>query len=96
LRRGKIVGESIIPAFTRARALLQDQLLLARSDAGIWRFPRGEEAYAYDLRRSTTTEMTADQIHQLGLKEVARIEREMDRPASAARLQRRDDTAKDG
>jgi uncharacterized protein (DUF885 family) len=74
----KIVGESIIPAFTRARALLQDQLLLARSDAGICRFPRGEEAYAYDLRRSTTTEMTAEQIHQLGLKEVARIEREMD------------------
>jgi len=74
----KIVGESIIPAFTRARTLLQDQLLLARSDAGICRFPRGEEAYAYALRRSTTTEMTAEQIHQLGLKEVARIEREMD------------------
>jgi uncharacterized protein (DUF885 family) len=74
----KIVGESIIPAFTRARALLQDQLLLARSDAGICRFLRGEEAYAYALRRSTTTEMTAEQIHQLGLKEVARIEREMD------------------
>jgi uncharacterized protein (DUF885 family) len=74
----KIVGESIIPAFTRAKALLQDQMLLAKSDAGLSRFPRGDEAYAYALRRSTTTEMTAEEIHQLGLKEVERIEHEMD------------------
>jgi uncharacterized protein (DUF885 family) len=74
----KIVSESIIPAFGRAKALLQDQLSLAKSDAGLWRFQRGEEAYAYALRRSTTTDMTADQIQELGLNEVARIEREMD------------------
>jgi len=52
--------------------------LLAKSDAGLSRFPRGDEAYAYALRRSTTTEMTAEEIHQLGLKEVERIEHEMD------------------
>jgi uncharacterized protein (DUF885 family) len=74
----KIVAESIIPSFGRAKALLQDQRALAKSDAGLWRFTRGEQAYAYALRHSTTTAMTAEQIHQLGLKEVGRIEREMD------------------
>lgn len=74
----KTVAESIIPAFRRARALLQDQLVFAKQDAGLCRFASGDEAYANALRRSTTTELSANQIHQLGLKEVARIEGEMD------------------
>ncbi len=74
----KTVTESIVPAFLRARVFLQDQLAFARADAGLWRFPGGEEAYANALRHSTTAELTAIQIHQLGLKEVARIEQEMD------------------
>jgi uncharacterized protein (DUF885 family) len=74
----KIVAESIIPAFQRARTLLQDQLALAKADAGLWRYPGGEEAYANALRRSTTTDLTAYQIHDIGLKEVARIEKEME------------------
>ncbi|HLH52649.1 MAG TPA: DUF885 domain-containing protein [Verrucomicrobiae bacterium] len=73
----RIVGDSVIPAFKRARELLQDQLALAKPDAGLWRFAQGEEAYADALKRSTTTEMTAAQIHELGLKEVTRIELEM-------------------
>ena len=74
----KTVSESVIPAFRRARALLQDQSALAKPDAGLSRFPGGEQAYADALRRSTTTEMSADDIHQLGLKEVSRIEEQMD------------------
>jgi uncharacterized protein (DUF885 family) len=74
----KIVGESILPAFGRARALLQDQLPLAKSYPGLWRFPGGEEAYANALRHSTTTELNAFQIHDLGLREVNRIEQEME------------------
>ncbi len=74
----KTVADSIIPAFRRARALLQEQLPRATADAGLWRFAGGDRAYANALRRSTTTDLTAEQIHQLGLKEVARIETEMD------------------
>lgn len=74
----QIVAGSIIPAFRRARAVLADQAAFARPDAGLWRFAGGEEAYADDLRRSTTTELSANQIHELGLGEVARIEQEMD------------------
>ena len=51
---------------------------LADSDAGVWRLPNGEAYYNARLRLSTTTDLTADQIHQIGLDEVARIQREME------------------
>ena len=74
----QVVAQAILPAFQRAQALLQAQLPLTNSDAGLWRLPDGERAYANALRRFTTTDYTADQIHAIGLKEVARIEQEMD------------------
>jgi uncharacterized protein (DUF885 family)/dipeptidyl aminopeptidase/acylaminoacyl peptidase len=74
----KIVAGEIIPAFRRAQSLLQEQLPKATDDAGLWRLPRGSEAYANALRRHTSTTLTADQIHETGLKEVARIEQQMD------------------
>ena len=51
---------------------------LADSDAGVWRLPNGEAYYNARLQLSTTTDLTADQIHQIGLDEVARIQREME------------------
>jgi uncharacterized protein (DUF885 family) len=48
-------------------------------DAGLWRFPGGAKAYAYDLRRFTTTKLAAAEIHEIGLREVARIEGEMEK-----------------
>ncbi len=74
----KTVAEQIIPAFRRAQALLQAQLPLTKSDAGLWRLPGGDQAYANALRRFTTTTMTPDEVHALGLKEVTRIEAKMD------------------
>ena len=74
----KIVGIQIYPAWKQAVAELQSQLPRSNDDAGLWRLKGGAEAYAYDLRRYTTTDMTANQIHQIGLDEVARIEKEMD------------------
>jgi uncharacterized protein (DUF885 family) len=73
----RIVPSAIIPAFRRAQALLQEQLSHSTDDAGLWRFPDGDKAYAQALRRFTTTDYTATQIHELGLKEVARIEQQM-------------------
>ncbi|MFZ4166387.1 DUF885 domain-containing protein [Brevundimonas sp. NPDC058933] len=51
---------------------------LAESDAGVWRLPNGEAYYNARLQLSTTTDLTADQIHQIGLDEVARIQRDME------------------
>jgi len=74
----KITTESIIPAFKRAQVLLQEQLPRTTDHAGICWLPGGSDAYANALRRNTTTDMTAEQIHALGLTEVARIEKEME------------------
>lgn len=74
----KIVRAQIIPAFERVRLLLQEQLPRATDAAGLSRLPGGNEAYAHALLRNTTTAMTAGEIHALGLKEVARIEAQMD------------------
>jgi len=74
----KIVAEQIYPAWKRGIAVLQSQLPRSNDDAGLWRLKGGPEAYAYSLRRFTTTDLTPDQIHEIGQKEVARIEGEMD------------------
>jgi uncharacterized protein (DUF885 family) len=58
---------------------LKDQLPRSTDDAGLWRIPGGDKAYAQALARNTTTSMTSDEIHALGLKEVARIEAQMDK-----------------
>ncbi|WP_197076427.1 DUF885 domain-containing protein [Luteimonas sp. FCS-9] len=74
----RIVRDSVYPAWSRAIAELEAQLPRATDDAGLWRFPDGEQAYAYQLRRFTSTDLDARQIHEIGLREVARIEGEMD------------------
>jgi uncharacterized protein (DUF885 family) len=75
----KIVTEAIRPAFVRVRALLAAELPLATDDAGSWRLPNGAEGYAAALHVNTTTELSAQKIHELGVREVARISAEMDR-----------------
>jgi len=50
----------------------------ATSNAGVWRLPEGDAYYADRLRASTTTELTADQIHQIGLQQAARLQAEME------------------
>ena len=72
-----IVAEQVRPAFQRIRALLSAELPSATDDAGLWRFPNGAAAYAAALHFNTTTNMAAREIHELGLREVARIEAEM-------------------
>jgi uncharacterized protein (DUF885 family) len=74
----KIVADQIYPAWKKAIATLQSQLPRSTDEAGISRLQGGGDAYAYFLRRYTTTNLTADQIHQIGLNEVARIEKQMD------------------
>lgn len=74
----KIVAAQIYPAWKRATAELQSQIFRSTDDAGLWRLKGGSDAYAYYLKRYTTTNLTADQIHDIGLKRVAEIEGQMD------------------
>ena len=72
------VKGAILPAFERTRSLLQEQLPRTTDDAGLWRLPDGDQAYALALRQMTSSDYTPQQVHDIGLREVARIEKEMD------------------
>ena len=65
------------PAYQRLLAEMQRQQAQAGTDDGVWRFPQGAAYYNALLASYTTTDLNADQIHQLGLDEVARIHNEM-------------------
>jgi uncharacterized protein (DUF885 family) len=73
-----MVTKEVYPAWEKAIELMDSLVARSSDDAGLWRFPGGSEAYAHFLRRFTTTNLSADQIHEIGLREVARIEKEMD------------------
>jgi uncharacterized protein (DUF885 family) len=74
----KVVGEDIYPAWKKAIALLEAQTAKASDDAGIWRLKGGAEAYTYFLHRFTTTNLTAAEIHEIGLKHVEQLESQME------------------
>jgi uncharacterized protein (DUF885 family) len=74
----QITAAQIYPAWRNAVAVLRSLQARASDVAGLSRFSGGAEAYAYNLRRFTSTDLTPDEIHQIGLREVARIEGEMD------------------
>src|SRR5882724_6579430 len=66
----KLVRQSIIPALGRVRGLLIEQLPLSADDAGIHDLPDGSSPYGIFLRSNTTTDMTPQQVHALGLQQV--------------------------
>ena len=68
---------SVGPAYQRVIAFAQGQAARAPAGDGIWRFKDGDKYYAERLRFYTTTSMDAEQIHRLGLEQVARIHSEM-------------------
>ena len=70
-------AESAGPAYGRLLAEMKRQQAVAPTQDGIWRLPDGKAYYAALLANYTTTDMTAAQIHALGLSEVARIHGEM-------------------
>lgn len=69
--------ESVIPGYVKLLAYVEHLETVATSDAGVWKFPKGDAYYAYMLRHETSTELTAEEIHELGLQEVERIQKEM-------------------
>ena len=76
--RACIVGE-LLPAYRRLREFVRDEYLpRCRGTVGYSALPEGAAWYAYLVRVSTTTDLTPDRIHQIGLEEVARIRAEME------------------
>ncbi|MDP1647399.1 MAG: DUF885 domain-containing protein [Rubrivivax sp.] len=74
-----LVAEQVRPAYQRVLDLLNALHPRTNGDAGLWRLPDGAAAYQQALASNTTTALTADEIHAMGLRELARIEAEMDR-----------------
>ena len=75
-----MVKNKIIPAYQNLVAFMEgDYLAAGRNSSGFDAYSFGEDYYNYAIRLYTTTDMTADEIHQLGLSEVARLRSEMER-----------------
>ena len=77
-RARAIARQKVAPALTRQLAVLAEQRRWATTDAGMWARPNGEAYYRWALKASTTTSMTPDEIHQLGIDTLAKLHGEMD------------------
>lgn len=72
------IETSVLPAYASLVKELENQRNMAsEDDMGLWQFEGGEEFYAYLLRHYTTTDLTPDEIHELGLSELDRIHDEI-------------------
>jgi uncharacterized protein (DUF885 family) len=76
-RAARLVEDSVVPALARVRALLEEQLPRSTGDPGASRLPDGRAFYAQQLALFTGSSQTPEEIHAIGLREVARIEGEM-------------------
>ncbi len=77
-RTRRIVVEEVAPALQRQRDELQAQRADATDDPGMWARPRGEEYYRWALRAGTTTDMSPDEVHQLGLDQLKALHGRME------------------
>jgi uncharacterized protein (DUF885 family) len=76
-RAKDIVTGKVGPALVRQLEELKSQRSRATHDAGIWAQPEGEEWYGWSLKSSTTTDKSAEEIHQLGLDTLAELHAQM-------------------
>lgn len=74
-----MINDKLLPAYERLRDFVSDEYLPAtRSTIGWSELPNGKAWYDYQIASQTTTDLTADEVHQFGLSEVARIRQEME------------------
>ena len=80
-----IIRDQLIPAHTRLRDFIRDEYLpKARTTVGLGQMPGGKAYYRYLVASTTTTDMTPEAIHALGLSEVKRITAEMEKAKTAS------------
>jgi uncharacterized protein (DUF885 family) len=73
-----VIAGQIVPSYQRFAAFVGNEYALhGRTDPGVWSLPDGEARYRFEIRRITTTNMTPQEIHALGLKQVDEVEAEM-------------------
>ena len=77
-RAQALVAQEVYPALAAQLAVLKDLRTRAGHDAGVWRLPDGEAYYRWLLREGTTTTLSADDIHAMGLEQNRAIEARMD------------------
>ena len=77
-RARKIATADVVPALQRQIEELRAERAVATDIAGMWSRPRGEEYYRWALKASTTTSMTPDEVHQMGLDQLAELHGRMD------------------
>jgi len=77
-RARAIAQKEVAPALERQIAELTLQRGLATGDAGMWARPAGDEYYRWALKASTTTTMTPDEVHAMGLSELEALHARMD------------------
>ncbi len=76
----KAIKEEIVPTYSKLHAFIKDEYIpKCRETAGISNIPNGKEYYNYEARLWTTTDLTPDQIFDIGEKEVTRLKSEMER-----------------
>ncbi len=72
------IAGQVLPAYVRFGKFLKSQYIPAgRNDPGVWSLPDGDAYYRFRVKQSTTTDLTPDQIHQIGLDEVKRDEEQI-------------------
>jgi uncharacterized protein (DUF885 family) len=72
------IHDAVLPGYTRfARFVSEDYAPHGRTEFGVWSLPDGDDYYSFLVKQSTTTDLTPDQIHQLGLAQVKEIEGRM-------------------
>lgn len=78
-RAEKVIREKVIPSLTKLKTFIVEKYIPnCRTEISIASFPNGDKWYQYLVQNHTTTNMTAAQIHDLGLAEVARINKDME------------------
>ncbi len=72
------INGEVLPAYKRFAAFVGDDYAPhGRTEPGVWALPDGAERYRFQIRRMTTTDLTPEEIHQIGLKQLAETEAEM-------------------
>lgn len=75
----KAISTSVVPGYRRFRQFMDEEYVLgARDSVGISAVPGGRDYYRFCVRKFTTLDLTPEEVHQIGLAEVARIQAEMD------------------
>jgi uncharacterized protein (DUF885 family) len=74
----KVVKTEVNPAFAKFAAFVKnDYAPQGRTEMGVWSLPNGESYYQYQVKLLTTTDHTPEQIHQMGLKQIAELDAQM-------------------